>query len=299
MKKNKRGFLLHAFGNADMDYGRMSVCCALSIKTNLKHNSVTVVMDKWTKEWVEQTIPSEVLSKCFDRIIISEEKFKSGKRRHYDTPWVNFKAQFNNQSRTLTYDYSPYDETILLDIDYLVMNDSFDSVWGNNEDILINKNVIDLKGNTFGDITDQRLSSHGVPMYWATVVYFKKSPFAKAFFDLIEYVKDEYNFFQFLYGFKPGFYRNDFAFSVAVHVMNGYINKGIKPFPDDTLVMSYQKDSIAKIFDSDDILFLSHNVDEPWKNTLVRHKGVNIHIMNKRELLRMSEQYIEACMEKL
>lgn len=299
MKKNKRGFLLHAFGHKDMDYGKLAVCCALSIKTNLKNNSVTVVMDKWTKAWLEQSIPSEVLSKSFDGIIISEENFKSGKRRHYDTPWVNFKAQFNNQSRVLTYDYSPYDETILIDSDYIIMNDSFDSIWGNNEDILINKNAVDLKGNSFGDITDQRLSSHGVPMYWATAVYFKKSPFSESFFELIEYIRDEYNFFQFLYGFKPGFYRNDFAFSVAVHMMNGYVDRGMKSLPEDTLVMSYQKDSIAKLFDNDDFLFYSHNVDEPWKNTLVRHKGVNIHIMNKRELLRISDQFIEKCMEKL
>jgi len=136
-------------------------------------------------------------------------------------------------------------------------------------------------------------------MYWATIVYFKKSPFSKTFFDLVDYIRDEYNFFQFLYGFKEGFYRNDFSFSIAAHIMNGYITKGIKSFPESSILTSYQKDTIAEIKDSREIIFASSNVENPWKTTLVNIKDMNVHIMNKRELLRISEQFIKSCMEKL
>jgi len=300
MKKNdnKRGFLLHAFNNKELDYSKLAVCCALSIKTNLKNNSVTVIMDEGTKKWLYSSVPNAILKIAFDKIIIPKEKFLSGKRRHYDSPWINFKAEFNNQNRVLSYQYSPYDETILLDTDYIVMNDNFDHVWGSAEDILMNKDVIDLKSNKFGNIEDQRLSSHGIPLYWATAVYFKKSKFAESFFNSVDYIRDEYNFYQFLYGFKAGFYRNDYSFSVAAHIIGGYQNN-IKPFPESKIITSYQKDTIAEVLDSREIIFLSHNVDEPWKSTLVNIKDVNVHIMNKRELLRISEKFIKSCLEKL
>jgi len=299
MKKTKRGFLLHAFGNKDLDYGKLAVCCALSIKTNLQNNSVTVIMDEGTKTWLNTSFPKDILKTAFDKIIISKEKFQSGKRRHFDSPWINFKAEFNNQPRVLSYNYSPYDETILLDTDYIVMNDNFDYVWGSSEDLLINKKAVDLKGDIFGDISDQRLSNHGIPLYWATVVYFKKSPFAESFFNTVNYIREEYNFFQFLYGFKEGFYRNDFSFSIAAHILNGYVDKGIKSLPEHVILTSYQKDAIADLIDSGEIIFMSHNVDEPWKSTLVNVKDMNVHVMNKRELLRVSDDFIDSCLEKL
>jgi hypothetical protein len=209
-KKNKRGFLLHAFGHKDLDYGKLAVCCALSIKSNLKNNNVTVIMDEGTKKWVYSSIPNDILKIAFDKIIISKEKFRSGKRKHFDSPWFTFRAEFNNQNRILSYKYSPYDETILLDTDYLVMSNYFDNIWDSREEVLINKKAIDLQGNEIDNILDQRLSNHGIPLYWATVVYFKKCKTAKIFFDLIEYIREEYNFFQFLYGFKEGFVQKFF-----------------------------------------------------------------------------------------
>jgi len=298
-KKNKRGFLLHAFGNKDLDYGKLAVCCALSIKTNLQNNSVTVVMDEGTKKWLNTTVPKVIMKTAFDKIIISKDKYPSGRRRHFDSPWLNFQAEFNNQNRVLSYQYSPYDETILLDTDYIVMSNDLDSVWDTDEEFLMNKIAIDLQSNAFGAIEDRRLSPHGIPLYWATVVYFNKSKFSRSFFDLVDYIREEYNFFQFLYGFKEGFYRNDFSFSVAAHAFNGYYDKGIKSLPIDCILTSYQQDAIAEVVDTNEIIFMSHNVDEPWKSTLVNIKDMDVHVMNKREVLRVSNQFIELCMEKL
>jgi len=297
--KNDKGFLLHAFGHKDLDYGKLSVCCALSIKSNLEHNHITVVMDEGTKKWLFSSVPKDIIKTAFDKIIITKEKYPSGKRRHFDSPWFNFRAEFNNQNRVLSYSYSPYEETIVLDTDYIIMNDNFDYIWGNSDDLLINSKAIDLHSDKFGSLEDQRLSNHGIPLYWATVIYFKKTPFTKAFFELVDYIREEYNFFQFLYGFKPGFYRNDFSFSVATHIMNGYTTNGIKSFPDEYILTSYQQDTIAEMLDSREIIFAAHNVAEPWKSTLVNISDMNVHVMNKRELLRISDKFIESCMEKI
>jgi len=179
------------------------------------------------------------------------------------------------------------------------MNNSFDQVWGSSDDLLMNRDAIDLQGNVFGDIYDQRLSEYGIPMYWATVVYFKKTPFAKTFFDTVEYVRDEYNFFQFLYGFKKSFYRNDFAYSIAAHILSGCIKGGIHHFPESKILSSYQQDAIADVINESEIVFMSNDPKEPWKDTLVKISNMNVHIMNKRELLRVSDKLIKSCMEKL
>lgn len=301
MKKRtpKRGYLLHAFGHKDIDYGKLAICCALSIKTHLKQNHITVVMDEETSSWLKKTTRPYILNKAFDNVIIAEEKFCSGKRKHFDSPWFNFQAEFNNQNRVLSYKYSPYDETILVDVDFLIMNDAFDYVWDSNQDILMNCKAIDLHGKQFGSIEEKRLSEYGIPMYWATVVYFKKCEFAKTFFELIEYIRDEYNFFQFLYSFKKGFYRNDFAYSIAAHIITGNVNKGIKPLPEQELLSSYQQDAIAEVVDSNKLIMLAHHLDEPWKDTIVNVQDMNLHIMNKKELMRVSDKFIEKCMEKL
>lgn len=299
IKKNKRGFILYAFGNKDLDYGKLAVCCALSIKTNLKNNHITVVTDEGTKKWLDSSVSKTVLKTAFDNIIIPKEKFRSGKRRHQDSPWITFKAEFNNQNRVLAYKYSPYEETILIDTDYIVMNDNLDHVWGSNEDLMINNKAIDLESNIFGTIGDRRLSKHGIPMYWATVVYFKKSEYSKIFFDLVDYIREEYNFFQFLYEFSEGFYRNDFSFSIAAHILNGYVTDSVRSLPDSTLLMSYQQDGIAEVLDTNEIIFLAHNPKEPWKTTLVNIKDISVHIMNKRELLRFSDKLINLYMEKI
>ena len=80
--KNKRGYLLLAFGSkrkSNLDYGKLAVCCALSIKTNLKHNHVTIIMDEGTKKWVTASIPKNILDVAFDNVIMSKEKAFSGK----------------------------------------------------------------------------------------------------------------------------------------------------------------------------------------------------------------------------
>lgn len=299
-QQTKKGFLLHAFGYTKaLNYGILALCCALSIKTNLKINNITVVMDWGTKEWLVSNFSKHIIKSAFDNIIVSDEKFPSGDKINFNTPWKTYKSKFNNQNRVLSYEYSPYDETILIDVDFFIMDNSFDDVWGSNEDLLLNKKAIDLQGNIFGTEKDQILSTYGIPQYWATIVYFKKSEYAQRFFDLINYIRKEYTFFQFLYNFKEGYYRNDFSFSIAAHMLNGYIKNGAKSFPQDSILSSYQEDSIVSMIKHNEFLFLSNNIKEPWKNTLVNIKERNVHIMNKKEIMRISDKYIKICMEKL
>ena len=151
MKKLKRGFLLLAFNNNEIDYIKMACCCALSIKSHLKYNHVTLVTDG-SINWLEKILSKDQIEKIFDNIIIVETQDKENIRTHYDSPWTKFKAPFLNKNRANAYDISPYDETILLDVDYLVMSDMLDLVWDNTEDFLINKDAANLRNEKFQNI---------------------------------------------------------------------------------------------------------------------------------------------------
>ena len=295
---NERGFLLYANHSDQINYPRLAICCALSIKTNLKNNSITVVLDNESKKYLDLH-PKEVVDKAFDNVIVTSNKFQAPIREHRNSPWSTFKTEFNNQHRISAYQHSPYKETILIDTDFIIANNELDSIWGCNEGFLMNRKAIDLQGNKFGSIEEERLGVNGIPMYWATIVYFKKCKFSKVFFNLVKYIKEEYDYFRFLYGFKGSYYRNDYSFSIAAHILNGFVYGGQKSFPNDTLITSYQEDEIAEIKDSKEFIVISSNMDEKWKSVLVNTKDMNVHFMNKYELVRISDKFIKSCMEKL
>jgi len=292
LKKNKRGFLLLAFNNKnnEIDYIKMACCCALSIKSHLKYNHITLATD--STNWLEKILSKDEINKIFDNIIITNPPNQKNIRTHYDSPWTKFKVPFLNNKRSSAYEFSPYEETILLDVDYLVMSDSLDLVWDNSEDFLINKDATNLRNQKFHD-KEIRLSKDGIPMYWATIIYFKKSEISKLIFNLTLFIKENYLFYKHLYKFPGQLFRNDYIFSIAIHIISGFINSDIKSFPISTIKTMDQKDDIVEI-NKDDILFLSHDPKKPWENQLVKLQKTDVHVLNKRSLLRHYEQILKS-----
>ena len=289
MKKNKRGFLLIAFNNNEIDYIKMACCCAISIKSHLEHNHITLVTE--STDWLEQILSKKTIKDIFDNIIIVDPPIQKNIRIHYDSPWTKFKAPFLNNKRANAYEMSPYEETILLDVDYLVMSNSLDLVWNNTEDFLINKDAVNLRNKKFHS-KEIRLSQDGIPMYWATLIYFKKSELAKRIFDLTIFIKQHYLFYKQLYKFPGSVFRNDYVFSIAIHIISGFVENNIKSFPNGTIKTMDQKDDIVKIGD-DNILFLSHDQKKPWINNLINFQQLDVHMMNKRSFLRQADKMIE------
>ena len=291
--KTKKGFLLLAFNTKELDYIKMAACCALSIKSHLKYNQVTVVTDQNSINWLRTSTSIDIVDKAFDKIHIVSQPKTTNIRTHYDSPWTKFKTSFLNKNRTSAYEISPYEETILIDVDYLVMSNMLDLVWDNKEDILINKQALNLRNEKFHSKTI-RLSPSGINMYWATLIYFKKSKIAELLFNLTLFIKDNYQFYKHLYNFPGQLYRNDYAFSIAIHILSGFVeNENIKPFPIPAIKTMDQKDDIVEV-DKDSILFLSNNTNKMWENILVKLRNSDVHIMNKRSFIRHSDTLIKS-----
>jgi hypothetical protein len=77
-------------------------------------------------------------------------------------------------------------------------------------------------------------------------------------------------------------FRNDYAFSVATHLLNGAAEDGdtITPLPCPAIVTSLDKDDIFAAPERGELIFLVEG------NRPVRTSGVSVHVMNKFSLLR-------------
>jgi hypothetical protein len=139
--------------------------------------------------------------------------------------------QWRNVDRHMAYELSPYDTTLVMDIDYFPFTDNLRQFLDTGYDFLISKQAHDLTNrNSF----DQRRWSM-IDMVWATVFIFRKGAKAKRIFDMVKYVKKYYTYFNELYRVYGKNFRNDYAFAIALEQANGFINYDILPIQLSTL----------------------------------------------------------------
>ena len=171
-----RGVVLFAFNNKAINYVEQAEFCCKKIQKHLQLPVTIVTADK---------VPNKDL---FDKIIVIPKE-ENQTRNFYDGD-TKQKAFWNNKSRTSAYDLSPYDETIVMDTDFIVQNDLLLKVFGKGHDFLINQEAqhLDFESN----MTDEMkyISDSGIKMCWATVFYFQKCDRVRRLFTLINHIKD-------------------------------------------------------------------------------------------------------------
>lgn len=285
------GFLMYAYNNKSIDYTQIAVCNALLIKKHLKRNAVALVTSPGTHEWLRSQISKELHDRAFDHVIYQElvdERVMT--RKFHDTRYSSFSEQYYNLNRTHAFDTTPFEQTILLDVDYLMLDGSMDLAWDSVEDFMCNRKTIDLdhKVNNFGD--DNRLNEMSIPLYWATAMYFRKTEKSRLVFEMINFIKENYEYYQHLYGFKhSGYFRNDFALSIAIHMCNNFMEYGtIKPLPVDHILFSMENDDMHA-FDRGHTIMTT----EPSQGDFRLRRVINnLHVMNKRSILRHMKEIV-------
>ena len=220
-----------------------------------------------------------------------DDFYKKNIRRYRDTSLNSVRLQFHNIDRYLAYKLSPYDETILLDSDYLIMSDSLNQCWNSKHDIMINSESIEI--NTARKTLPRYISEFSIKMYWATVVYFKKSTEAEQLFSFIEHISKNYKFYEEAYLLPKGTFRNDFAFSIAIHMLNGFKENDtfVKELPIPFLFKTYDNDDIYKVNGLNDITFYVDQLEKGGNYILTRVKDIDLHVMNKYSINRHMEEF--------
>jgi hypothetical protein len=201
-------------------------------------------------------------------LITDKEFHNQSQNSRYDIDSGKF-ITWRNTGRHCAYDLTPYDETLVIDVDYVVLNSNLNKIFDCEWDYL-------LQRNTFALTTQYPLlmGETSLPFVWATVFAFRKTAKSRMYFDLVGRIQRNYNYYRSLYNIQERIFRNDFAFAIADVILNGYsiITNSI---PENMLTVDQVIDSIQTL---DDNLVIK---DSNRAYVVPRN---NLHVMSKAYL---------------
>lgn len=274
-----QGVLLVANNNENVDYIMQACFLATSIKKHLKL-PVSIITD--TPE-VVKTQYSEYL-KLFDNIINYSPTAEYTVKTYRDGQFNEKQLKFKNSARASVFELSPYDETIVLDTDIIIFNDTYLKCFDQQHDFLIYKHALDVGSEKISN-DFKFISDPGIDFYWATCIFFRKTKENKIFFELLQHIQENWDHYRLMYHISSGVFRNDFAFSIAIHIMNGSTRGYFaKEFPG-KLLYATDRSELVEITE-DAVLLLLDRPDILGANTPMRLTNTNIHFMNKFSLDR-------------
>lgn len=282
-----KGVLIFAHNNRQVDYSLLSIISGGLAKKHLKV-PVSLVTDSSTIEWMSEFGSLPKAKEIFENIIITERPITNNTRKLNDGN-ESSTVPFINANRNSAWDLTPYERTLLIDSDFLIFSDVLNQYWDVEENLLIGHSMNDLRGDRAGYL-DKYVAPTGIHMYWATTVMFTKNQETKLFFDLVDYVKNNYRYYSDLYRFNPLQFRNDIAFSVAKHILDGYENTNSLSLPAINTVID--KDILCEI-EENKLTFLINDPVVENKFIPVSTKNRDIHVMNKQSIIRNSKKLLE------
>ena len=185
-----KGILLFATGE---EYVQQAILCALSCKFTNPDIGICLV--------TEDPVPIKFVD-LFEHII--------------PIPWGSSKkSRYQCDDRWKLYHASPYDETIVLDADVLVLQDI--SKWWtflHNYDIFYVSHVFNYRGQVItSDYYRKVFTANDLPSVYNGLYYFKKTNIAKEFYAWIELITNNWELF---YGnFVKNYYPKESSMDVT------------------------------------------------------------------------------------
>jgi hypothetical protein len=273
-----KGALLIARNNKKIDYVKQSIFLAKRIKHFLDI-PVSVITD--CPDYLNEINKDLV----FDKIITINYDLVHNSRLYYDGSLQYSNDNFKNNSRSLAYDLTPYGETLLLDTDFIISNSRLKDCFKSDCDFLIYKDSSDV-AQVRDESEFKKISDVSIDFYWATVIFFRKTKLNKIFFDLVKHIQEEWHHYRRIYQIRSSMFRNDYAFSIAIHMMNGFQHGTFCESLPGKKLYTIDKDILLNI-NNDKMTFLVEKKDYLGEYTLVKTKAQNVHVMNKFSLDRI------------
>ena len=275
---SSKGALIFAHNNANVDYVKLAIFAAERIK---KFLNIPVSIATDSKSYLLKQFPDHP----FDQIIDVAVEPTSQHKKFHDGALAFTLGEWKNLSRFRAYDITPYDRTLVIDSDYIISSDILKSAFEKDAPFQLYKKSFDLAG--WRDTKSfERINQYSIPFYWATVFVFDKNTITQAFFDLVLYIKQNWLYFRILYSIEPTNFRNDFAFSIAIHLMNGKRDGDFATELPGTMTYILDKDICIDIKDTK-FQFLIQKQDHIGEYLAAKTEGIDIHVMNKSSLARI------------
>lgn len=168
-----KGFIILAQNTKTVDYIQQAYALALSIKHSQQEKSISLITN--------DTVPKKYQA-LFDQII--------------PIPWEDTDSRFRAENRWKIYHVTPYDETMVLDTDMLLLEDV--SEWWSycsNYDIKFCSRVKNYKLDTIVDTFHRKtFISNNLTNPYFGLHYFKKNQAAFEFYKILEFVITHWEF---------------------------------------------------------------------------------------------------------
>jgi hypothetical protein len=166
----------------------------------------------------------------------------------------------------------------VLDADYVVASNQLKSVLASTEEFLAHRLAYDITGlNSFTGLN--YFGAYHMPMWWATVMMFRRSSHAQLIFETMAMIRDNWTHYRNIYKNSNGTYRNDHAMSIALGVVNGHTldHVGI-PWDLASLTPDHQLKQLGP--DHYRVNFVNSDLKPKW----IELRGQDFHAMGKKTL---------------
>lgn len=273
------GAVIFAQNNSSIDYVKLAIFAAKQIKTFL-NIPVSIITD--SADWMLNAYPKE--STIFDQIIKIENTSTSNQKRFNDGTLSSKFLEWKNLARNSVYELTPYDRTLVIDSDYIINSTALVNAINSDHNFQIYKDCFSV--SSWRDTTEfTRINQYSIPFYWATTFIFEKTLEVKSFFNIVDYIKSNWQYFRTLYSIEVPTFRNDFAFSIAIHLMNAKTSGMFAQELPGKIVYISDRDLLISIEDRK-MKFLIEKENYLGEYTSVSMRDTDIHVMNKLSLSR-------------
>ena len=246
------GVLLYCFNTPEVKYHKLAERCVHQIRKHL-NLEITIVTNMET--YKEMKPMGMINYKLIENSTTNTRPYRGNSVAWY------------NKERSMAYDHSPYDITILMDCDYFVFSPVLLELTKTNFEIMLHDKIHDLTGQGIIQGTDEAT----LKLVWATVTLFRKCENTRAVFDMIKHVQNNYVHYRNLYRIRYPNFRNDYAFAIAMHQMKvgNFIQTAMPMLADSVDVIDSDIDGVIFKYD-DKVNFTSgqdlHIMDKEWCN---------------------------------
>jgi hypothetical protein len=252
-----RGVVLFAHNNGETDYLGMARATAQRAARFLDL-PVTLITDSQSAQGADLAV--------FDKVITTEPSRDNRRKRQV---WIN-------RGRHQAYELSPYDQTLLLDVDYMINSQSLLSLFELPTDIAAYDRVRFL----CEDLGDEKLNRHTAPIYWATCVRFDRSQRVEQVFNMMNMVENNYEHYSNLYGFQPYTFRNDYALTIALRTVSGHLGTEQHSIPG-TLLHVGNKVQVHRNTDTEYVLLFEDQVNRQVRSRYITVRDQDFHMLGK------------------
>lgn len=253
-----RGAVLFAHNNGTTDYYRMAVYTAKRINRFLDL-PVSIITDSNS---------ITVADYNFDRVILQEP----------DTSNIRKSGAWINKGRYSVFEHTPYSETLLLDTDYMINSQRLLDTFSYASDIVCHHRTSSVLHNTHQEV----LSRWSSPTLWATVIRFRKTVRAQQLFESMAMIQQNYTHYSHIHKFQDYTYRNDYALTLALRLVNGHIDD-----PRDFLHWNLlHVDLHTWIHRVSDTQYVAIRNNKP-KNDWVALRDIDFHMLDKKNFAEL------------